>query len=133
MLEVTKGALSKDWEKFKAKLRDMFPSEAWDQKGSKCRLEDLTRMYSLISSSDWEKYKIYTNEFSWEISKLMSELPLVLNSEAIRIYLAPFERDLRNSILCETKETLAIIRMLLVRRCKGYNPKHSKHTPNIKQ
>ena len=98
MLKGLSSIKKPSWEGLKKALKTVFADAALEEVGSRARLEKIIDRFNPITIQDQQKLQIFKQLFSSEAEKLMTGVPLILNTDVIRLYLVPLDGKLKNIV-----------------------------------
>ncbi|KAJ3871025.1 hypothetical protein F5051DRAFT_446746 [Lentinula edodes] len=80
-------------------LKNMFLQSVGDERGSRLLLEQLVHQLNPIDAGEQEKMRIFKLLFDAEMKKLMDKPKMIMNSDAVRLFLAPMTLEVRRGVL----------------------------------
>ncbi|KAJ3897276.1 hypothetical protein F5879DRAFT_776514, partial [Lentinula edodes] len=94
-LKVFDSVKKPNWDQFKKDLKNMFLQSVGDEQGSRLLLEQLVHQFNPVDAGEQEKMRIFRLLFDAKMKKLMDEPKMIMNSDAVRLFLAPMTPKVR--------------------------------------
>ncbi|KIK53514.1 hypothetical protein GYMLUDRAFT_178849 [Collybiopsis luxurians FD-317 M1] len=87
-----------NWKNFKRDLKTLFPDTIDDECESMYKLEEIIDWITLIMLHMREKLHLYDIMFEREVSKLQTELSVIMNRDAVHMYIMLFAEEVQQLI-----------------------------------